>query len=186
MITIVSGLPRSGTSVMMQMLVAGGLPALTDGERRADEDNPRGYFEFEPVKQTKRDPSWLERAEGRVVKMVSLLLFDLPGDRQYRIVLTQRDIGEVLASQAVMLRNLGRPPGPPDEEMRRIYEAHLRRLDGWLAERPQLPVLRVDYREVVRAPRETALRLAGFLGAGLDLERMAASVDRRLYRNRAD
>src|SRR5947208_15012411 len=104
-ITIVTGLPRSGTSVMMQMLSAGGLPPLTDGLRQPDEDNPRGYFEFEPVKQIRRDTAWLQLAVGKAVKMVHLLLPELPLDQnhRYRVIMMRRDLSDVLASQNKML-----------------------------------------------------------------------------------
>src|SRR5574337_153211 len=100
-ITIVSGLPRSGTSMMMQMLHRGGIPAVTDEIRSADEDNPKGYYEFEPVKKTKEDASWLARAGGKVVKMVYRLLYDLPGDYAYHVVFMRRNLREVIASQNV-------------------------------------------------------------------------------------
>lgn len=184
MIVIVSGLPRSGTSMMMQMLVAGGLPALSDGVRRADQDNPRGYFEYERVKQTRKDPSWLDEADGKVVKMVSMLLFDLPPGRDYRVVFMQRDLDEVLRSQAVMLRNLGKGGGGSDAEMRTLYEKHLRQLKDWIARRQGLQVLYCDYADVLKRPREAAERVARALDCGLDPDRMAAAIDPGLYRNR--
>ena len=184
MITIVSGLPRSGTSMMMQMLVAGGLEALTDGVRRADRDNPRGYFEFERVKQTKKDASWLEEAEGKVVKMVSMLLLDLPPGRDYRVVFMRRDLGEILKSQAVMLENLGKAAGPPDAEMRALYESHLRQVEAGVGRQPGFRLLWCDYSDVLLRPRETAERVAGFVGSGLDVDRMVEAVDPALYRNR--
>jgi hypothetical protein len=100
-ITIVSGLPRTGTSLMMQMIHAGGIPALTDKVRASDEDNPKGYFELEAVKRTKKDDSWLAEAAGRVVKMVHLLLYDLPVNHQYRVVFMRRELREVVRSQGV-------------------------------------------------------------------------------------
>ena len=105
MIVVVSGLPRSGTSLMMQMLQAGGMPLLTDGRRAADGDNPKGYCEFEPAKRLKDDASWLGAAEGRAVKLVSALLFDLPPERRYRVIFMTRDLDEVLASQRDLLRH---------------------------------------------------------------------------------
>src|SRR5262249_30630691 len=102
-IIIVSGLPRSGTSLMMQMLDGGGVPVLTDNIRAADTDNPRGYYEFEPVKATKRDATWLPAARGKAVKMVSQLLYHLPPGETYRVLFLERDLEEVLASQEKML-----------------------------------------------------------------------------------
>ena len=111
-ITIVSGLPRSGTSMMMQVIEAGGIPALTDNPRARDEDNPQGYYEFEPVKQTRDDPSWVPGARGKVVKMVYRLLYDLPGDQDYRVIFMRRNIDEVLTSQKKMLQRSGKPGQP--------------------------------------------------------------------------
>ena len=106
-ITIVSGLPRSGTSMMMRMLEAGGMPVITDNLRTADDDNPRGYFEFEPAKKTKDDPSWLNAAEGKAVKMIYKLLYDLPDRLEYRVLIMRRNMQEVLTSQRKMLDRMG-------------------------------------------------------------------------------
>ena len=108
-IIIVSGLPRCGTSLMMQMLVQGGFEAVTDHIRAADTDNPRGYYELEKVKKLKEDASWLPETRGKVVKMVSQLLFDLPAGERYRVIFMQRDLDEMLASQEKMLERLNRP-----------------------------------------------------------------------------
>ncbi len=132
MIIIVSGLPRSGTSLMMQMLEAAGLSILSDNERRADDDNPRGYYELEKVKALNRDNSWIDEAEGKVVKAISLLLYDLPADRQYKIVFMTRRMEEILASQSAMLQRRGEAEGPSDDRMRNYFEKHLADLTPWL------------------------------------------------------
>jgi len=125
-VTIVSGLPRSGTSMMMRMLDKGGLPVLADSIRVADEDNPRGYYEFEPVKKTAEDASWLEDAEGRVVKMVYRLLYDLPSNRRYRVIFMRRHMDEILASQKKMLVRKGMADNvPPDEEIAALFNSQL-------------------------------------------------------------
>jgi hypothetical protein len=183
-IIIVSGLPRSGTSLMMQMLHAGGVEVMTDGERAADADNPRGYFEFERVKQTKRDPSWVPGARGKAVKMISQLLYDLPAGERYRVLFMERGLDEVLRSQEKMLERLGRP-APPREKIAGAFTAHLEKLHEWLARQGHMAVHAVSYVRLVEAPREEAGRVAGLLGRGLDVERMSASVDPSLYRNRA-
>jgi hypothetical protein len=187
-ITIVSGLPRSGTSVTMQMIHAGGLAALTDEIRSADVDNPRGYFEFEPVKKTKQDPSWLPQARGKVVKMVHMLLLDLPlgtGDK-YRVVMTHREANEVLASQAKMLERLGRKGGAVDPaQLKQIFQQQMTRVLKHLADHPNdFSTCEVSYNEMVSSPRATAERLNTFLGGTLDIEKMVAAVDSSLYRNR--
>lgn len=185
-ITVVSGLPRSGTSLMMQMLHAGGLPALTDQARTADEDNPRGYFEFERVKQVKNDKAWIEDAQGRVVKMVHLLLLDLPLDRQYRIVMMRRDLHEVVQSQATMLQRSGKAGAAlAAEQLMRIYEQQMATVLKWLSDRPDhFKTLEVHYGQLIADPAGHATKLAAFLDGGMDVQAMAAAVDPNLYRNR--
>lgn len=185
MITIVSGLPRTGTSMMMRFLEAGGLEPLTDGVREADADNPRGYYELERVKTIRDDSSWLDEAEGRVFKMVSMLLFHLPPGREFKIIFMQRDLDEVLASQAVMLRNLGQDRDqPPDQRMRELFTTHLEKVESFLARQPALDALHCQFRQVVQQPAEMARRVADHLGLPLDLERMAGIIEPALYRQR--
>jgi hypothetical protein len=182
-IVIVSGLPRSGTSLMCQMLDNGGIPVLTDGIRVPDTDNPRGYYELEKVKKIKEDATWLPEARGKAFKMVSQLLYHLSDTEEYRILFMRRDLDEMLASQERMLERLGRPAGPR-EPIRRDFAVHLDRLMGWLAGRPHLAVLEVDYKALVERPAEMAERVNEFLGRRADVARMVASVDPSLYRNR--
>ena len=130
-IIIVSGLPRSGTSLMMQMLEKGGMEIITDQIRSADTDNPRGYYEYEKVKQIKKDASWLPQTRGKAFKMVSQLLYHLPPGQTYRILFLERDLEEVLLSQEKMLQRLGCTPAPR-EAIRAAYSVHLERLHTWL------------------------------------------------------
>lgn len=182
-ITIVSGLPRSGTSMTMQMLDAGGLPVLVDNVRPADEDNPRGYFEFEPVKRTGENSSWVDAARGRAVKMVYLLLRDLPLKAEYRVIMMRRDIAEVMASQRTMLRRKGvAGAGVSDERMGAIFERELKSIEQWLSHRRQFSVLNVNYCDCLRAPLRAAGVVDHFLGGGLDIQAMAAAVDRHHLR----
>jgi hypothetical protein len=183
-VIFVSGLPRSGTSLMMQVLDAGGVEVVTDNVRAADTDNPRGYYEFEKVKQVKRDASWLPDVRGKGVKMVSQLLPNLPPTERYRVIFMERDFAEMLDSQERMLRRLGRPAVPRDE-MIRAYTLHLKRVHEWLARQPHVVVLRVRYQALVEQPVETIATVNDFLGGRLDAERAARSVDPSLYRNRA-
>ena len=184
--TIVSGLPRSGTSAAMQMIVAGGIPALTDGQRTADDDNPRGYYEFERVKALRADKAWLDQAQGKVVKVIHLLLTELPADRPYRVVFMERDLREVVKSQATMLARAGKPGGAlPPERLMAIYEQQLAQVRGWLAARPQFAVLAVRHAEMVRDPAGAAKAVAAFLGGGMDEAAMAAAIDPTLHRHRA-
>lgn len=185
MITIVSGLPRCGTSMMMQMLYAGGHPVFTDRIRTADDSNPRGYFELEIAKQIKTDTSWLPEAEGKAFKMVSMLLFHLPPDREYRIVFMDRDLDEMLASQTEMLQRMGKPVSAQDNErMKPMFQNHLRDVKVWLAQQKNVRVMYCNHRDVLLEPRVQADRIAAFLDGAVDAVKMAAAVDRSLYRQR--
>lgn len=185
-VTVVSGLPRSGTSLMMQMLKAGGLPVLSDGQRSADTDNPRGYYELEAVKKLKADSAWLGSARGHVIKAVSVLLYDLPPDHSYRVVFMVRNLDEVLASQQEMMRRRGTLKAGGDvEAMKRHFESHLAKLRVWLAGQPNFRVYYCDYRELLQGRGDHVRLLAEFLDADLDRQAMARSVDQTLYRNRA-
>ena len=186
-LVIVSGLPRSGTSMLMQMLEKGGMPIVTDKIRTPDEDNPRGYHEFERIKEIDKttDKSWLKNYRGQVIKTISFLLQYLPLDLNYRVVFMRRDIEEVLRSQNKMLERSGvKDPLVPDDKMRRNYEFHLKKVFYCLDHVPNFEVLYVDYPEVVANPLAEAKRISAFLGGRLDVEAMASAVDTGLYRNR--
>ena len=187
-IIVVSGLPRSGTSMAMKMLEAGGLPLITDGLRRADEDNPKGYYEYEPVKDLARstDKSWLAEARGKGVKIISTLLRELPADYNYKVVFMRRDLSEILASQAKMLERRDESSQTEDERMRALFESDLWRASYLLKHGPQFRTLPVHYTRVLAEPLAEARRLDDFLGGGLDVEAMAAVADPQLYRNRAE
>jgi hypothetical protein len=182
-ITVVSGLPRSGTSMMMKMLEAGGLTVLTDNQRVADEDNPKGYYEDERIKRLAKDASWLGEARGKVVKVVSPLLRHLRSEFRYRIVFVRRDMAEVLASQRQMLVRRSQPTDAvSDDQMAAAYGKHLAGIEAWLEEQPNIDVLYVTYKDVVASPAEHAERINQFLGRRLDPASMVAAVDRTLYR----
>jgi len=184
-IVIVSGLPRSGTSMMMKMLEEGGLPALTDNIRAADEDNPKGYYEFERVKRIEQDKAWLEDAQGKAVKMIAALLRHLPPDYAYRVIFMKRDINEVLASQRQMLIRRGEAAdGMPDEKMAELFRRHVAVVEAWLAEQPNFEVLQVEHGDVLANPLAEAERVSIFLSGILDAERMAQVVDPALHRQR--
>ena len=185
MITIVSGLPRSGTSLMMQMLDAGGLPVLSDGERKPDTDNPKGYLEWERIKQLPKDPNLIAEAEGKVVKVISLLLLLLPAGREYRIILMQRPLPEVLKSQDEMLRRRGNAESIGNTSaIEEAFQRHLIEVNQWLAGKSNVKVARVHYHRVLREPKPVAEEVAAFLGTTLDIEAMVRQVDGSLYRNR--
>jgi hypothetical protein len=186
MITIVSGLPRSGTSLMMQMLAAGGMPILSDGERQPDVDNPRGYLEWERIKQLPKDPACIAEADGKAVKVISLLLLSLPEGHEYRVVFMQRPLAEVLASQEVMLDHRGTAkPSADASVISAAFEKNLRSVNAWLESKAYVKTLRVSYHDVLRDGKTIGQKLAEFLGVGLNVEAMTRQVDATLYRNRS-
>jgi hypothetical protein len=185
-VIVVSGLPRSGTSMMMKMLAEGGLPLLTDEIRNADEDNPNGYFEFEPVKQlTDGQFSWLADANGKVVKIISALLEYLPGDRHYKVIFMERAIQEILASQQKMLSRRNEKSAIDDAEMQKQFEQHLAAVRYWLPRQPNIDVIYVEYNKMIANPNEYSAKIAEFLGIPVDVKKMSSVPNERLYRNRA-
>ena len=176
---IVSGLPRSGTSMMMQMLTLGGIEALTDETRKADDDNPRGYFEFQKAKQLRKDASWLADARSRVVKIVAQLLWHLPIKKgiDYCVVFMERHLDEVIESQDVMLRRQGKKKAKISHEiLKRVFAEQIRRVKLMLSARG-IPVLYVEYGMAISDPAGTAARVNAFLGGGLDETGMAKAVE---------
>jgi hypothetical protein len=187
MIAIVSGLPRSGTSLMMQMLHAGGMTVLSDGERKADPDNPKGYLEWERVKQLPKDPGCIAEAEGRVVKVISSLLFSLPPNHEYRVIFMQRPLPEVLASQDQMLHRRGTyKQGADPAIVSAAFEKHLREVYAWADNKRNVKMLRVPYPQLLTQPIEIGKQIAQFFGIALSIEAMAQQVDTSLYRNRVE
>ncbi len=186
-IVIVSGLPRSGTSMMMKMLEAGGIPLLTDHQRSPDEDNPKGYFEFERVKNLpKGDVDWLPQARGKAVKVISALLEHLPPQYTYRVLFMRRDLREILASQRKMLLRRGEDPDKVDEEeLYRLFSKHLQYIRRWLAQQPNFRVLEVPYNRILETPEPYVHQINVFLGGSLDEDAMIKVIDPHLYRNRA-
>jgi predicted AlkP superfamily phosphohydrolase/phosphomutase/tetratricopeptide (TPR) repeat protein len=184
---IVSGLPRSGTSMLMQMLVAGGLTPLTDGLRQPDEDNPRGYFEFEPVKQMTQDTSWIDQARGKVLKIVAPMIPNLPENLPCRVILIERNLNEILASQRQMIVRRGRDAGLNPARENRLKQEYLRLIiwtKGYLAGRPGTRLMCVDRDAVLRDPQGAAEAINRFLGGALDTGRIAAEVKPELNRQR--
>lgn len=186
MITIVSGLPRSGTSLMMQMLVAGGMTPLSDGERKADPDNPRGYLEWERIKTLPNDPGCIVEAEGKVVKVISRLLLALPAGHEYRVIFMQRPLTEVLASQDEMMRRRGTyKEGVNLAAISSAFEKHLREVYAWLDTRTYVKSIRIPYHAALGETERVCRQIPEFLGIPLDINAMTAQVDSSLYRNRS-
>lgn len=183
-ITIVSGLPRSGTSLMMQMLAAGGMPLLTDLKRKPDVDNPRGYCEWEPIKLLPKEPNRIDEAEGKAVKVISQLLLSLPSGRNYKVIFMERPLPEVLASQDEMLKRRGSVQVVDTALLTSGFHDHLRKVVAWLVHRTDVPVYRVGYRKLLSDPTGYAEAVRDFLDIDLNVEAMALAVDPALYRNR--
>lgn len=184
MITIVSGLPRSGTSLMMQMLTAGGMSAVSDGERKADTDNPKGYLEWERIKQLPKEPGLIAEAEGKVVKVISQLILSLPDGHEYKIVFMQRPMPEVLKSQDEMLKRRGTYEGATPPAVGELFQRHLIEVNRFLSSKPNTSVYRIHYHRVLREPQVVAEEVAAFVGVPLDVKAMVGQVDGSLYRNR--
>ena len=186
-IVLVSGLPRSGTSMLMQMLEKGGMPIVTDKIRAPNEDNPKGYHELERIKELDKttDKSWLKEHRGQVIKTISFLLQDLPLNLHYKVIFMRRNLDEVLRSQNKMLERSGAGDTlVPDEKMRKNYEQHLRKVYYRLDRSPNFEVLYLDYPAVVENPKREAERINAFLGGGLNVVAMSSAVETDLYRNR--
>lgn len=185
-VVIVSGLPRSGTSMMMKMLESGGVPVLADDQRKADIDNVNGYYEFQAALKIKQDDSWLAGADHKAVKMVYQLLYDLPASHNYRVLMMRREMNEILASQKKMLARLGKPVDViPDAKMAEFFNAGLAKFYAWVAQQPNFQLIDVDYNKMVADPMPLIDQINTLLGGGLNKEAMAEVVSPDLYRNRA-
>jgi hypothetical protein len=186
-ITVVSGLPRSGTSMMMQVLAAGGVEPLTDGIRQPDEDNPLGYHEFDPAAKLAVDSSWVTQGRGKAVKIVAQLLPWLPRGEHYRVVFLRRDLREVVASQNAMLKRLNRGGAElDDEQLMATYRKQLEGVQRALAHRPDIAVFEVDYAELLTEPEPALGRLGAFLERSFDPGIAAGAIRPELRRQKAD
>jgi hypothetical protein len=184
---VVSGLPRSGTSMAMKMLEAGGIHLHVDEIRQADIDNPKGYFEFEQVKNlaNETNKSWVLETRGKAVKVISHLLRDLPQSCYYQVIFMNRSLDEIIASQNKMLERLGEPINDDSEKLKENFAWHLRVVKSWLKRQSNVELLELDYSDVLKKPQDSAERIRSFLGTDLQVNRMAEAVDPLLYRNRA-
>ena len=185
MIIVVSGLPRSGTSMMMKMLEATGIDVLTDDVREADEDNLKGYYEYEKVKRLQKDNSWISEAENKAIKVISYQLRYLPPEYNYSIIFMLRSIKEVLASQQKMMQRRGEQKNDvPDFLMSSIFRKHLDEIERWMKEQSNMKTIYISYNETLDDPKKTAEKISDFLGTKLDIGKMMKIVDPELYRQR--
>ncbi len=184
-VTVVSGLPRSGTSMMMRMLGQGGLELVTDTLRRADDDNPLGYFELEKVKGLKKDSAWLINCKGKAVKIISNLLYFMPMELNFKVIFLERDLVEVLTSQRKMLSRQGvESDGISDDILAVKFAAHLRHVKDWIKTKSNMECLTVHYASIMADPKINAKKVKDFLGRELSVDAMVSAVDSSLYRNR--
>ena len=184
-ITIVSGLPRSGTSMTMKMLDAGGIPPLTDHVRTADQDNPKGYYEYERAKKLREgDTDWIPEAEGKAVKVIGALLMHLPSKFDYRVLFMRREMDEILASQAKMLENRGEENQVDNETMAVLFAKHLKQIEDWMNSQSNLKYIDVDYNSMLANPTPQVRKINRFLGGNLDEAAMLEVIDPQLYRQR--
>lgn len=185
-ITIVSGLPRSGTSLMMRMLDLGGVEVLTDRVRQPDDDNPNGYYELEAVKTLWEGHDWLYEATGKAVKIVSNYLMALPEKLSYAVIFMRRDVEEILTSQRAMIeRNGGSVDDDEEDRIRWFYNKHLGELTNWLSEQSYMRVTYVNHRHLINQPDSVLPDVARFLGRDVDIDKMTRAVDQRLYRHKS-
>jgi LPS sulfotransferase NodH len=184
-VILVSGLPRSGTSMMMKMLASGGIEIYTDNVRQADEDNPQGYYEVEKVKKLQEDAAWLHHVRGRAVKIVSSLLYYVPFSLPYKVVFMRRDMEEILLSQQKMLERSGQSADQEANNMlAQKFETHLQKIITWIDAQRHIDCLYVDYKKIVEDPVSYAQKIQEFLGQPLNIEAMVSAVNPSLYRNR--
>ncbi len=184
-IVVVTGLPRSGTSMMMRMLEAGGIPPLTDKVRKANQDNPHGYYEYERVKKLPEDTDWLPLARGKAVKVLAELVKYLPHHHRYKVIFMERDPDEMLESQRKMLVRLGKDTQDiPGVRWKDIFQRYRDAMGRAVEEHPTMDVLYTDYNELLVEPEEGVRRVASFIDGELDTAKMVSVIDQGLYRTR--
>jgi hypothetical protein len=185
-IIIVSGLPRSGTSMMMKMLNAGGMEVLTDNIRTPDENNPQGYIEYEQVKKLKDgEYDWVKEAQGKAVKVISALLEHLPSQHSYKVIFMRRNISEILASQKRMLIRRGEDTDKiSDEKLEQVYREHIRNVETWLEQQENFDFISVSYNVLLENPQENLEKICKFLNIKLDAYAMLQVINKDLYRER--
>jgi hypothetical protein len=184
MITIVSGLPRSGTSLLMQMLKISNMNILSDNIRQADESNPRGYYEYEKVKSLQKDNSWMQQQDGKVIKIIAQLLKYIPKKLQYKVIFMERNLDEIMASQSKMIERMGKTVSGDNEVLKNVFSHHVDEIKTWLIETPNIDTLFLNYAEIINNPLNASKEIIDFLGLKIEPRKMASTVDSSLYRER--
>ena len=185
MITIVTGIPRSGTSLIMQMLQKGGMEILTDNVREADESNPKGYFEYEKVKSLQTDSSWLLDGDGKAVKIIAQLLKYLLLQFEYKVIFIERNMEEILLSQQKMLKKMGQKTQSQNTILSNIFKKQIEDSKTWLETKTNISTLYIKHTDSIFHAQETANQINEFLGLNLNEKEMTRAVDKTLYRQRA-
>jgi hypothetical protein len=186
-IIVVSGLPRSGTSMMMQMLKVSGVDLVMDDTRKPDLYNTRGYYEYEKVKEIKKDTSWLDGIQGKAVKIISQLLYHLPESHQYKIIFMQRNMEEIISSQNKMLSSRGRGSDViNDTIMAEKFERHLEKIRKWIVNQGNIECLYIHYNNIIEDPIKTITKLNDFFDNQINIRPMLKVIDKSLYRIRKD
>lgn len=171
--------------MMMRMLENGGISVLTDGFRKADEDNPLGYYEFEAVKRLDKDASWLSQAHGKAIKVIYVLLYTLPPDQMYQVIFMRRSLHEVIASQKAMLRRRQEQSSLSSEQLAESFDKQLQELYSWMDRQPNFETLYLDHQNVLTQPGHAVSEISRFLHLRLDTDAMMGVIDPSLYRNRS-
>lgn len=184
MITVATGLPRSGTSMLMQILESGGMEIFTDSIRKADINNSKGYYEYEKVKKLQQDNSWLDQAEGKAIKVIVPLLKYLPMNFRYQMVFIERNLDEVLRSQTEMLTRLNKPDNADESQLRNAFQSQITFAKKSLHNQHNVDVLYVNYNEIIKNPAKHLKTIHEFIEPSLDYEKMVQCVDSKMYRQR--
>ncbi|KAA3617743.1 MAG: sulfotransferase family protein [Calditrichaeota bacterium] len=185
-ITIVSGLPRSGTSMMMKVLQKGGMTLVYDDLRVADNDNPNGYFEYAKVKNLKEDNSWLFDAQGQAIKILFNFLYFLPQKYKFKIIFMQRNMQEILASQNKMLLRSGKSIGQDNRQFEILFNSEIIKCKDWLKNQKNIDTINVSYNQIMETPFPICQSINNFLEKSLNLDGMVNAIDKSLYRNKSD
>jgi len=183
-IFIVSGLPRSGTSMMMNMLTEGGMEILTDNVRKADVDNPKGYYELEIVKNIRNDNSWLHASRGKAFKIVSELLYYLPDEHNYKVIFMRRHTDEILASQSKMLKTRTIDNNIEDEILGRAFNNAISRITRWLDSQKNIDTYYADYNKVLYDTENTVSNITKFVDLEMPIKKMISVIDPKLHRHK--
>ena len=176
-VIIVSGLPRSGTSLMMQMLQAGGISIIYDNKRPADEHNPYGYYELEKVKRLEQDNSWIEKCTGKALKILYHLLKYLPETTHYKIIFMQRNLKDVVISQDKMLESYSKAVLSDNAKVMTLFEEERKQIISWIENKSNMDVLYIEFSDVLADQKKVVLQLSDFLGSNLELQSMQAVIN---------